>query len=65
MRLPRGTVVRVCGAGGCLERVINDYGPVAGTKRIIDLYKPDFFRICGCGSWNGVTNVKVYVYGIP
>lgn len=65
MRLPRGTVVRVCGAGGCLERVINDYGPVAGTKRIIDLYKPDFFKICGCGSWNGVTNVKVYVYGIP
>jgi hypothetical protein len=65
MRLPRGTVVRVCGAGGCLERVINDYGPVAGTNRIIDLYKPDFFKICGCGSWSGVTNVKVYVYGIP
>jgi hypothetical protein len=65
MRLPRGTVVRVCGAGGCLERVITDYGPVAGTNRIIDLYKPDFFKICGCGSWSGVTNVKVYVYGVP
>ena len=65
MRLPRGTVIRVCGAGGCLERVVNDYGPVAGTNRIIDLYKPDFFKICGCGSWSGVTNVKVYVYGIP
>ena len=65
MRLPRGTIVRVCGAAGCLERVINDYGPIAGTNRIIDLYKPDFFKICGCGSWSGVTDVKVYVYGTP
>ena len=44
---------------------INDYGPVAGTGRIIDLYKPDFFKICGCASWSGVTTVKVHVYGIP
>jgi hypothetical protein len=65
MRLPRGTVIRVCGGGGCLERVVNDYGPVAGSNRIIDLYKPDFFKICGCGSWSGVTDVKVYVYGVP
>ena len=65
MRLPRGTVVRVCGAAGCLERVISDYGPIAGTNRIIDLYRPDFFKICGCGSWSGVTDVTVYVYGVP
>jgi len=65
MRLPRGTVVRVCGAAGCLVRVIGDYGPIAGTKRIIDLYRPDFFKICGCGSWSGVTDVTVHVYGIP
>lgn len=62
MRLPRGTVVRVCGAAGCLERVITDYGPTAGTDRIIDLYRPDFFKICGCPSWSGVTPVTVYVY---
>ncbi len=62
MRLPRGTIIRVCGAGGCLERTITDYGPVAGTNRIIDLYRPDFFRICGCASWSGVTDVTVAVY---
>jgi len=62
MRLPAGTVIVVCGAGGCLERVIGDYGPRAGTGRIIDLYRPDFFRICGCPSWSGVTDVTVYVY---
>ena len=57
MRLPAGTVIVVCGAGGCLERVIGDYGPRAGTRRIIDLYRPDFFRICGCPSSSGVTDV--------
>lgn len=62
MRLPRGTIIRVCGVGGCLERVITDYGPIAGTARVIDLYRPDFFAICGCASWSGVTNVTVYIY---
>ena len=65
MRLPRGTVIRVCGHGGCIQRVVTDYGPRAGTGRIIDLYKPDFFKVCGCASWSGVTNVKVSVYGVP
>jgi hypothetical protein len=62
MRLPRGTVIRVCGPGGCLERVITDYGPVAGTNRIIDLYRPDFFAVCGCPSWSGTVWVTVGVY---
>jgi hypothetical protein len=61
MRLPRGTVIRVCGAGGCLERVVNDYGP-RGTSRIIDLYRADFFAVCGCASWSGTTRVTVHVY---
>jgi hypothetical protein len=61
MRLPRGTVVIVCGDGGCLELVINDYGPQK-PSRIIDLYRPDFFAICGCPSWSGVVDVTVYVY---
>jgi hypothetical protein len=61
MRLPKGTVVIVCGKGGCLERVVNDYGPQM-PERIIDLYRPDFFEICGCPSWSGVVDVTVYVY---
>jgi hypothetical protein len=62
MRLPPGTTVIICGRGGCLERVVSDYGPSAGTDRIADLYAPDFFRICGCPSWSGETNVTVSVY---
>lgn len=61
MRLPRGTVIIICGGGGCIERVVNDYGPVK-PSRIVDLYRPDFFAICGCPSWSGVVNVTVYVY---
>ncbi|HZC33203.1 MAG TPA: hypothetical protein VE640_07950 [Candidatus Bathyarchaeia archaeon] len=64
MRLPRGTTVIVCGGGGCIERVISDYGPSAnaGLGRIVDLYTPDFFAICGCPSWAGTTKVTVSVY---
>jgi hypothetical protein len=62
MRLPRGTTVIVCGGSGCVERTINDYGPAAGTQRIVDLYTPDFFDVCGCPSWSGTTWVTVSVY---
>ena len=64
MRLPRGTTIVVCGAGGCLERVVSDYGPIASATnhRIIDLYTPDFFDVCGCPSWSGTTWVTVSVY---
>ena len=62
MRLPRGTVIVVCGAGGCIERVITDYGPTKRGGRIIDLYRRDFFAICGCPSWSGTTEVTIRVY---
>jgi hypothetical protein len=64
MRLPRGTTVIVCGAGGCLERTISDYGPIYDPikNRIVDLYTPDFFSVCGCPSWAGTTWVTVSVY---
>lgn len=61
MRLPRGTVVRICGAGGCVLRTVEDYGPQS-PRRIVDLYRPDFFAICGCASWSGITQVTVSVY---
>lgn len=61
MRLPRGTVVVICGGGGCIERVVNDYGPVKKI-RVVDLYRPDFFDICGCPWFSGTTTVTVYVY---
>ena len=60
--VPRGTRVVICGAGGCIERVVNDYGPAKSTGRVIDMYRPDFFAICGCGSWSGTTTVTVRVY---
>jgi hypothetical protein len=64
MRLPRGTRVVICGAGGCIERRITDYGPNAAAypERIADLYRPDFFRICGCPWYAGTTRVTVRVY---
>jgi hypothetical protein len=61
MRLPRGTRVVICGAGGCIERIVNDYGPVK-KSRVVDLYRPDFFAICGCQWFAGTTQVTVYVY---
>ncbi len=62
MRLPRGTIIVICGARGCIDKVVNDYGPIAGTVRIIDMYRPDFFAICGCGWWSGTTLVTVSIY---
>jgi hypothetical protein len=61
MRLPRGTVVRICGAGGCIERTVTDYGPVKKV-RVVDMYRPDFFSICGCASSSGSTWVTVSIY---
>ena len=62
MRLPSGTVVVICGHGGCIERVVNDYGPTKAGGRIVDMYRPDFFKVCGCGWWSGTTEVTIRVY---
>ena len=61
MRLPRGTIIVICGARRCIDRVVNDYGPIK-PSRIVDMYRPDFFKICGCDWWSGTTSVTVSVY---
>jgi hypothetical protein len=61
MRLPRGTVVVICGDGGCIERTVTDYGPQK-PSRIVDLYRADFFDICGCDWFAGTTWVTVKIY---
>ncbi len=61
MRLPRGTIVVICGKAACIERTVTDYGP-QDPARVVDLYKPDFFAICGCAWWEGVVPVTVRVY---
>ena len=61
-RLPRGTLIKVCGPAACVERVVNDYGPgIPG--RVVDLMPRDFQRVCGCPPSAGLTRVTVYVYG--
>jgi hypothetical protein len=63
MRLPLGTRVRICGEAGCIERVVSDYGPSSRIRplRIADLYRPDFFAICGCPAGAGTTWVTVSI----
>ena len=60
--VPRGTTIVICGGGGCIERVVTDFGPSKAGGRLIDMYRPDFFAICGCGWWSGTTTVTVRVY---
>ncbi|MES1239315.1 MAG: hypothetical protein ABUL57_00480, partial [Chloroflexota bacterium] len=60
--VPRGTTIVIFGKAGCIERIVSDYGPSAAGGRLIDMYRPDFFKICGCGWWSGTTQVTVRVY---
>jgi hypothetical protein len=60
--VPRGTLIVICGAGGCIETKVSDYGPAKSTGRIIDMYRPDFFQVCGCGWWSGTATVEVRIY---
>jgi hypothetical protein len=61
MRLPFGTIVVICGAGGCVERTVTDWGPQRAS-RVVDMAPADFVRTCGCSLGTGIQNVTVRVY---
>lgn len=61
MRLPYGTIVVICGGGGCVERTVTDWGPQK-TSRVVDMAPADFVRTCGCSLGTGIQNVTVRVY---
>ena len=62
-RLPRGTVLRVCGPRGCFVGTVNDYGPSRRIfpNRIVDLSRARFARVCGHPETLGTCPVRVSV----
>jgi hypothetical protein len=63
MRLPYGTHVRICGAAGCVDRVVTDWGPAKWLpSRIVDLTPGDFVRVSGRALGAGIAKVTVYIY---
>ena len=55
----RGIHVRICGAGGCIDRVSNDTGPVPSLHRVADLDVATFERVCGVPWTRGLCRVSV------
>ena len=47
IRADRGTLVEICGAGGCKRLRSTDYGPAKRTGDIADIGLYWFARICG------------------
>jgi hypothetical protein len=54
-----GIHVRICGAGGCIDRVSNDTGPVPSLHRVADLDVADFEKVCGVPWTRGLCRVSV------
>ena len=67
MRIPKGSHVRICGALGCVNRTVNDYGPSRRIHpdRIADLSRHDFAAICGHPETLGVCPVVVTLRNEP
>ena len=58
-----------CSAGEAIGTTMRGIGPCYRDKmgrsfavRLGDMYRPDFFAICGCAWWSGTTKVTVSVY---
>ena len=64
-RMPKGTGLRICGALGCVTRIVIDYGPSKRKHpdRIVDLSRADFAEICGHPETLGTCPVRVTVLG--
>ena len=56
-----GIHVRICGAGGCIDRVSNDKGPVPSLHRVADLSVADFEYVSGLPWTRGLCRVSVEV----
>ena len=56
-----GIHVRICGAGGCIDRVSNDTGPVPSLHRVADLDVADFEKVCGAPWTIGLCRVEVTI----
>jgi len=57
-RLAVGTLLNICGDGGCILRRVTSWGP-SNLDRIVDLSAEDFEVVCGCGLWVGLTVVRI------
>ena len=67
VRLPRGTVVTVCGPGACWTTRTTDYGPSSKIvpPRVADIAVGQWQRVCGLPSSRGLCRVTILVGGLP
>lgn len=65
-RLPRGTILRVCGPLACFTGVVTDYGPSKRKHpdRIVDLSRARFSLVCGDPVTLGTCPVQVWVVDV-
>jgi len=61
VRLPRGTVVTVCGPGACWTTRTTDYGPSSRIKpsRVVDIAVGHWREVCGLSPSRGLCRVTI------
>lgn len=64
-RMPKGTILRVCGPLACTVGAVSDRGPRRDIfpDRIVDLSRARFARVCGNPELLGTCDVTVTVLG--